>query len=60
VQLIPNKNVGGSGGFARGLVEALQENTYSHFLFMDDDIELDSESIYRLFLCMNTPKRILP
>jgi len=31
VQLIPNKNVGGSGGFARGLVEALQENTYSHF-----------------------------
>jgi len=49
VQLISNKNVGGSGGFTRGLVEALQENIYSHFLFMDDDIELDSESIYRLF-----------
>jgi len=26
-----------------------KKNTYSHFLFMDDDIELDSESIYRLF-----------
>jgi galactofuranosylgalactofuranosylrhamnosyl-N-acetylglucosaminyl-diphospho-decaprenol beta-1,5/1,6-galactofuranosyltransferase len=48
VQLISNKNVGGSGGFTRGLIEALS-NTYSHFLVMDDDIELDSESIYRLF-----------
>ncbi len=49
VQLIFNKNVGESGGFTRGLIEALQLGTYSHFLFMDDDIELDSESIYRLF-----------
>ncbi len=48
IQLIPNSNVGGSGGFTRGLIEALQES-YSHFLFMDDDIELESESIYRLF-----------
>ena len=48
-KLISNKNVGGSGGFTRGLVEAVQENAYSHFLFMDDDIELDSESIYKLF-----------
>ena len=49
VQLIPNRNVGGSGGFTRGLVEALESDGYTHFLFMDDDIELDSESIYRLF-----------
>ena len=49
IQLITNRNVGGSGGFTRGLIEALQANAYSHFLFMDDDIELDSESIYRLF-----------
>ena len=49
IQLIPNRNVGGSGGFTRGLIEGLQENAYSHFLFMDDDIELESESIYRLF-----------
>jgi galactofuranosylgalactofuranosylrhamnosyl-N-acetylglucosaminyl-diphospho-decaprenol beta-1,5/1,6-galactofuranosyltransferase len=48
VQFIPSRNVGGSGGFTRGLIEALQES-YTHFLFMDDDIELDSESIYRLF-----------
>jgi galactofuranosylgalactofuranosylrhamnosyl-N-acetylglucosaminyl-diphospho-decaprenol beta-1,5/1,6-galactofuranosyltransferase len=49
LKLIPNINAGGSGGFTRGLVEALEENVYSHFLLMDDDIELESECIYRLF-----------
>ena len=49
VELIPNRNVGGSGGFTRGLIAALQDNAHTHFLFMDDDIEIDSESIYRLF-----------
>ncbi|MCU0547550.1 MAG: glycosyltransferase [Oscillatoriaceae cyanobacterium Prado104] len=49
LELVPNINAGGSGGFTRGLVEALAENAYSHFLLMDDDIELESESIYRLF-----------
>ena len=49
VRLIPNRNVGGSGGFTRGLVEALQQDDYTHFLFMDDDVELDSEVIYKLF-----------
>ncbi len=49
VQLISNRNVGGSGGFTRGLIEALHSGVYTHFLFMDDDIELDSEVIYRLF-----------
>lgn len=48
VQLIPNRNVGGSGGFTRGLIHAL-DDVHTHFLFMDDDIELESESIYRLF-----------
>lgn len=49
LKLVPNINAGGSGGFTRGLVEALAENAYSHFLLMDDDIELESECIYRLF-----------
>lgn len=49
VELIPNRNVGGSGGFTCGLVQALQEEIYTHFLFMDDDIELETEAIYRLF-----------
>lgn len=33
---IPNKNLGGSGGFARGLQEAKQRGA-THCLFMDDD-----------------------
>jgi len=49
VQLIPNQNVGGSGGFTKGMVTALDSNTYTHLLLMDDDIVLDPESIYRLF-----------
>jgi galactofuranosylgalactofuranosylrhamnosyl-N-acetylglucosaminyl-diphospho-decaprenol beta-1,5/1,6-galactofuranosyltransferase len=49
VELIPNRNVGGSGGFTRGLIQAIEEDIYTHFLFMDDDISLESESIYRLF-----------
>lgn len=49
LKLVPNINAGGSGGFTRGLVEALDEKVYSHFLLMDDDIELESECIYRLF-----------
>jgi len=49
VKIIFNKNSGGSGGFNRGLLEVLNEDKYSHILLMDDDIELDSESIYRLF-----------
>ncbi|OUL31384.1 glycosyltransferase [Nostoc sp. 106C] len=49
VQLIPNRNLGGSGGFTRGLIQALQEDSYTHFLLMDDDIELETEAIYKLF-----------
>jgi galactofuranosylgalactofuranosylrhamnosyl-N-acetylglucosaminyl-diphospho-decaprenol beta-1,5/1,6-galactofuranosyltransferase len=57
VTLIPNRNVGGSGGFTRGLIEALQEDTYTHFLFMDDDIELDSEVVYKLFPLYENAKK---
>jgi galactofuranosylgalactofuranosylrhamnosyl-N-acetylglucosaminyl-diphospho-decaprenol beta-1,5/1,6-galactofuranosyltransferase len=49
VKLCPNKNAGGSGGFTRGMIEALAEKSSSHLLLMDDDIELESESICRLF-----------
>ena len=48
ISLIPNRNVGGSGGFTRGLIEAIEEDQFTHFLFMDDDIELEVESILRL------------
>jgi galactofuranosylgalactofuranosylrhamnosyl-N-acetylglucosaminyl-diphospho-decaprenol beta-1,5/1,6-galactofuranosyltransferase len=49
LQLIPNENLGGSGGFTKGMVTALQSDCYTHLLLMDDDILLDTEAIYRLF-----------
>ncbi|MGJ5673888.1 MAG: glycosyltransferase [Nostochopsis sp.] len=49
VELIPNRNVGGAGGFTRGLIQAMQNDACTHFLFMDDDIDLEGESVYRLF-----------
>jgi galactofuranosylgalactofuranosylrhamnosyl-N-acetylglucosaminyl-diphospho-decaprenol beta-1,5/1,6-galactofuranosyltransferase len=48
IRLILNRNVGGSGGFTRGLMAALDEGGFTHALFMDDDIDLFPESIIRL------------
>ncbi len=46
IHIIPNKNFGGSGGFTRGLLEAMDSPFhFSHFLFCDDDIELETESL---------------
>lgn len=48
VALFRNKNYGGSGGFTRGLIEVYRRrNVYTHVLLMDDDIEFETESIFR-------------
>lgn len=55
VTVIPNPNVGGSGGFARGMMAALEEEgAYTHVLLMDDDVRILPESILRTFnlLCL--------
>lgn len=46
--LISNKNLGGSGGFTRGLLY-LKDNSYTHCLFMDDDASCEIESIKRTY-----------
>lgn len=46
----PNDNAGGSGGFARGMIEAMeQEVPATHVLLMDDDVEVSPESIKRTY-----------
>jgi len=45
--LIPNPNLGGAGGFARGLIHARNDGWTTHVLFMDDDISLEVESLVR-------------
>ena len=45
--IIPNRNLGGSGGFARGLYEGDNDGSYTHYLLMDDDVEFDFAVIER-------------
>lgn len=48
ISLYPNKNYGGSGGFTRGIIEALKRKSeFSHVLLMDDDILLESNVLVK-------------
>ncbi len=50
VYLHPNPNTGGSGGFARGMMETLHQKTpATHVLLMDDDVLILPESIKRTY-----------
>lgn len=49
IQVYHNKNLGGSSGFTRGIIESLNEDRYSHVLLMDDDVVIEVEAIYRLY-----------
>jgi len=48
VKVFPNANLGGAGGFARGMLEARASGA-SHCLFMDDDASFHMENIGRTF-----------
>lgn len=47
--LLPNENLGGSGGFTRGLLYLKDDGSYTHCLFMDDDASCEIESICRTY-----------
>ena len=50
VTIRPNDNVGGAGGFTRGMIEAMeQEPQATHILLMDDDVAVSPESIKRTY-----------
>ena len=52
ISCVYNKNAGGAGGFTRCMIEALDEQKkqqFTHFLFMDDDILFEPESLYRTY-----------
>ena len=46
VTVIGNDNVGGAGGFSRGMMEAMDRGA-THVLLMDDDVRILPESIFR-------------
>lgn len=56
VTVLPNGNVGGSGGFARGMLAALDgedmpdgAEPFTHVLLMDDDVVVSPESFKRTY-----------
>jgi hypothetical protein len=48
VTLLPNPNLGGAGGFARGLAHLRSQRRATHVLFMDDDVSFDPELVARI------------
>lgn len=54
----PNDNLGGAGGFARGLQTAIKRD-FTHVLFTDDDAAFPMESLHRsfVFLALATDSR---
>lgn len=57
--VFPNKNVGGSGGFTRGMLECMKDKAQkgiTHVLLMDDDVILQPESIFRTYSLLSLMK----
>lgn len=47
LRVIDQANLGGSGGFARGMLEVLDAERSSAVILLDDDVELEPESVAR-------------
>jgi len=45
--LVEQGNLGGSGGFARAMHETLSRTDATHLLFLDDDVQLEADSLHR-------------
>lgn len=59
VHIFPNKNAGGAGGFARGMMEILKRpGVCTHVLVMDDDVLISPEALERTarFLSLMKPE----
>lgn len=50
VTLYPNRNTGGAGGYTRGIIEALKDETITRVLLLDDDAEIFPESFFRTLM----------
>lgn len=60
IHIYKNPNVGGSGGYTRGMIETLKDEQFvaTHVLLMDDDVKILPESIIRTYniLCCVKPE----
>ena len=59
LEILPNRNSGGAGGFARGMLRILETREkygFTHVLLQDDDAVTDPESIVRIYGLLRTLK----
>ncbi len=50
IHVHPNPNVGGAGGFTRGMIEGMEQTPRAtHVLLMDDDVQISPESLKRTY-----------
>uniref|UniRef100_UPI0025A6678A glycosyltransferase n=4 Tax=Enterobacteriaceae TaxID=543 RepID=UPI0025A6678A len=56
ITIIPNENLGGSGGFTRGLKYFHERGDITHVLFMDDDASCEIDSIKRAYSILRFSK----
>ena len=57
VKLHSNANVGGAGGYTRGMIEAMRsEFDPTHVLLIDDDVLMVGESLFRTYYLLRTLK----
>ena len=54
-----NENVGGSGGYTRGMIESLNDASFrpTHILLMDDDVIVLTESFIRTYALLRLVKK---
>lgn len=55
IHIFQNKNVGGAGGFTRGMIEIKKvkdKHRITHILVMDDDILIEPEAIFRTYMLL--------
>lgn len=53
LQVIEQRNLGGSGGFSRGMLETLRGGESDYVILLDDDVEIEPESLRRAITFAN-------
>lgn len=56
VKVMPNENVGGVGGFTRGMLEAMKDEKFTHILIMDDDAVIEPSALVKTYTILSTIK----
>lgn len=57
VKVMPNENVGGVGGFTRGMIKAMEEEKFTHILIMDDDAVIEPSAIEKTYTFLTVLKK---